>query len=149
MHAVSSRNRKVPALRVVAHAAAQRARPCVVVVRPGAQVVAGPGSTGETVVVDDVVDDVADGDDVVEVGAEGAVGTVVVAARGLDVVDVSGMGTRTAGTSCVGWAGSGSGRTARYTTNVRTKAAVRPSVEVRGRRLIARMVRRRRPPGVG
>ena len=99
--------------------------------------------------VDDVVDEVSEGGDVVEVGAEGAAGTVVVAARGLAVVEAVVIGTRTAGTSSVGCAGSGSGRTARYSTNVRTKAAVRASFEVRGRRVIAPTVPRPRRQGVG
>ena len=66
-----------------------------------------------TVVVDDV-EEVACEVEAVEVGAEGAVVTVVVAARGARAVEVVVIGTRTTGTSSVScWSGCLRGASAR------------------------------------
>ncbi len=103
----------------------------------------GPGWVVVVVVEDVVVAAVVDVD--VE-DVSGTVGTaavvVVVLGGGLGAVVVVVTVTRTAGTSSVGR--SGSGRTTSYSTNVTRKAAVRTSVEVRGRPVTVRRGRRRR-----
>ena len=107
---------------------------------------------GAVVDVEPVLDVVVVDDDSVFVGTvEGVLVLVDSAAGGtVDVVeDVGGdrsivscvrvvvvTGTRTAGTSSVG--GYRAGRTVRYSASVTTKAPERTSVEVRGRRVIAR-----------